>query len=540
MARRRGPAIGTFALVAAGLLVHLLAPAGDGGGDALALLAWGAKANEPLFAGELWRFVTPVFLHVSRWHLACNLLFLWLFGPLLEVLIGTGRFLALYVIAGACGVVVGFGFHDEQSVGSSGAVFGVLGGLLSFVLVNRGALRHLTTRHVIAFGASVGAFLLVGLTQPRIDNFAHAGGLAGGLLAGLVLAPRLPGLSPRPLLRICGGAALATLVALCLARGWAWMQVLEEGKLAHARGDIDGARSAFRTALGMRSRPLPALMALARIEVRQGNMSEADRLITRAVGLDPENADLRDHVADLLRELGRPADELAAREKARALAPDEWAYAGRLGRAYLEAGEARKAATALGFAFEKAGDDEPELEYHLGDALRRTGQIARGNRHLAQYEARLRDGLRRRFTPTGANNLAWFLLEEGRSLDEARRLAVQAVGAQPANPYFLGTLGCIQYRMGRLQDGLMHLERALSHHDSRAAAATDLCFAAMATAQLRQPAAARKYLELAAAAAPANRYLALARREVEAAPPPRRASAPVRDSAGPAGPAGPP
>jgi hypothetical protein len=73
------------------------------------------KSNEQMWRGELWRFITPIFVHIEPVHFLVNGILLFFFAPLLEQLIGTARLLVLYMLAGICGVIAGYCFHDQFS-----------------------------------------------------------------------------------------------------------------------------------------------------------------------------------------------------------------------------------------------------------------------------------------------------------------------------------------------------------------------------------------------------------------------------------------
>ena len=68
--------------------------------------------------------------------------------------------------------------------GASGAIFGVVGGLVYAVGVNRGRLEDLTSRQL---GVMILLTLYHGFTSMNIDNAAHIGGLAAGILLGILL-----------------------------------------------------------------------------------------------------------------------------------------------------------------------------------------------------------------------------------------------------------------------------------------------------------------------------------------------------------------
>ena len=132
--------------------------------------------------GEWWRLVTAAFLHYGPLHLFMNMLALYWFGTALEMRIGAGRFLLLYVVSGLAGSA-GALLLDPfvPTVGASGAIFGILGaGLI------------LERQRDYVFGGSALAVIIVNLaftfSVGNISIGAHIGGLIGGALATLGLS----------------------------------------------------------------------------------------------------------------------------------------------------------------------------------------------------------------------------------------------------------------------------------------------------------------------------------------------------------------
>lgn len=181
----------TYTLLAIAVLVYLLQMATANflvGTDLPAL--WGMKVNELIVAGQFWRLITPVFLHGSILHIAFNMYALLIFGPGLERYYGRGRFLALFFISGFAGNVFSFLFSSAPSLGSSTAIFGLLGAEGVFLYQNRklfgkGAQRALINLITIAM-----INLFIGLS-PGIDNWGHIGGLVGGTLFAWFAGPLL-------------------------------------------------------------------------------------------------------------------------------------------------------------------------------------------------------------------------------------------------------------------------------------------------------------------------------------------------------------
>ena len=154
------------------------------------LVDWGSNVGRYTRGGQWWRLVSSMFLHGSVWHLGFNMLALWQVGRLAERIFGSTRFVALYFVAGVAGSLASVLWNPNvNSVGASGAIFGILGGLLAFLgRANTGVPPTVVTE----LRASLLPFLLfslwMGFVYPHTDNAAHIGGLVGGWLAGHLLA----------------------------------------------------------------------------------------------------------------------------------------------------------------------------------------------------------------------------------------------------------------------------------------------------------------------------------------------------------------
>ncbi len=144
--------------------------------------------------GEWWRLVTPVLLHDPQniLHILFNMYALYLFGPLVEQLYGSARFLLIYVLTAATASTLSFLIgSDRYVVGASGAIFGLLGMLLAVSFVHKPVLDRRGQAMVsqIGFIIIVNLFIGFGLMGGYVDNWAHIGGMLGGLWLGLVLPP---------------------------------------------------------------------------------------------------------------------------------------------------------------------------------------------------------------------------------------------------------------------------------------------------------------------------------------------------------------
>lgn len=176
---------GTWILPVLGvvLIVALHAVAGDWWRDA-------RFSTRSVLEGEVWRLLTSVFLHRDNVHLASNSGAMIVLGWALAGRIGNGRAALAFVLTGALGSAICLLRHAGHShVGASGAIFGLLGMLVSLRIddLRQGAV--LMRREVLRLGGFVALALLSGV-GPRTDWLAHAGGFAGGLLVQSLIRRR--------------------------------------------------------------------------------------------------------------------------------------------------------------------------------------------------------------------------------------------------------------------------------------------------------------------------------------------------------------
>ncbi len=166
--------------------------------DSLFMVAHGAMFLPEILRGQYWRLLTAVFMHFGIGHIINNMLVLYVMGDHLERALGSMRYLLFYLICGVGANVVSMWFEMvtarvSVSAGASGAVFGVIGGLLYVVLRNRGKLEDLSTRQMAVM---ILLSLYFGFTSSGVNNVAHVAGLVIGFLTGAVLY-RVPRTGPR-------------------------------------------------------------------------------------------------------------------------------------------------------------------------------------------------------------------------------------------------------------------------------------------------------------------------------------------------------
>ncbi|XP_019195332.1 PREDICTED: RHOMBOID-like protein 2 [Ipomoea nil] len=136
-----------------------------------------------------WRLISCIWLHAGLIHLIVNMLSLVIIGIRLEQQCGFVRIGIVYFFSGFGGSVLSSLFIQRSvSVGASGALFGLLGAMLSELLTNWSIYTNkvaalLTLLVIVVLNLAVGIL-------PHVDNFAHIGGFLTGFLLGFVLLPR--------------------------------------------------------------------------------------------------------------------------------------------------------------------------------------------------------------------------------------------------------------------------------------------------------------------------------------------------------------
>ncbi|MEC8651164.1 MAG: rhomboid family intramembrane serine protease [Planctomycetota bacterium] len=204
--------------------------------DSEKLAAYGWMTALAVSEGEWWRLFTSSFLHGGLLHLAMNSFALMQLGPVVERSLGSARFFALYAIAQLASNLAVCLVYDPRMpvVGGSGAIFGILGGILGLQMrQGRNALSFLEFEGPRRMILILAAYLVLGAFIPFVSNTSHVGGLVGGTLATFVLL--VPPRGPRQSLRAGRAAVPALFVGLtfyALAPVTRWDWLWERGRAA--------------------------------------------------------------------------------------------------------------------------------------------------------------------------------------------------------------------------------------------------------------------------------------------------------------------
>jgi len=156
------------------------------------ITASGAKRSDMILEGrQLYRLLTPIFLHGGIGHLMANSYSLKSMGANVERAFGQPRLLATYLVSGIMGNVVSAVQSPNPAVGASGAIFGLVGAYYTFLSRNAEVFGRMGEMQKSALIETIGFNLLLGMTNPMIDNWGHAGGFVGGVGMAYLIGPKL-------------------------------------------------------------------------------------------------------------------------------------------------------------------------------------------------------------------------------------------------------------------------------------------------------------------------------------------------------------
>ena len=159
---------------------------GNGSTYIKTLIDFGGNAVSYTKRGDYYRLFTSIFLHAGVLHLLCNLYSLYVIGPQAESFYGKIKYLIIFIFSGISGSLLSTALSGNNAVGvgASGAIFGLLGAILYFGYHYRVYLGNVLKSQIIPL---IILNLFIGFSFSGIDNFAHIGGLIGGVFASMVV-----------------------------------------------------------------------------------------------------------------------------------------------------------------------------------------------------------------------------------------------------------------------------------------------------------------------------------------------------------------
>lgn len=182
------PSLATKLLIGLNVATFVFQMSRGATNDAVEFVQLGALYSPLLAEGEWWRIFTAQFLHWGALHLTFNMLGLWILGRTVEAMLGFWRYIGLYLLSGAGGMLIAWGVaqlapdpHPIILLGASASVLGLVGTQAAISLL---AYRY--TGSIVA-KAQLNAMTQIVLLQavfdmmvPEVSSTAHVGGAAVG------------------------------------------------------------------------------------------------------------------------------------------------------------------------------------------------------------------------------------------------------------------------------------------------------------------------------------------------------------------------
>jgi len=221
------------------VVMLLLSGGGIGTGSLLSALSpspnvlflFGESGAVPVFAaGRWWTVLSAGWLHAGLLHIGMNMYWVYMMGPGISELLGPSRTVIIYTVGGITGFLlssVAGAFlggipipllHGASfTVGASAPVFGLIGALYHYGRTGSSLIKQQALSIVVQAA-------LFGLLMPGIDNYAHAGGFAGGYLTSAFLNPMSRERGDHVLIAIGCLAASAISIAYSIVHGLSFIR----------------------------------------------------------------------------------------------------------------------------------------------------------------------------------------------------------------------------------------------------------------------------------------------------------------------------
>ena len=187
------------------------------------LFLFGASGAFPVFEfGRWWTVLSAGWLHGGLMHIFFNMMAMRHLAPSTADLYGPGRMVIIYTVAGIAGFALSsfdgafipqllFLRGGQVTVGASSSIAGLIGAILAYGhRSGSGQARSYAMSYVVML-------VIMGFLFPGLDNYAHAGGFAGGYLMARLLDPlRAERIDHLAIAVVCLGASLLSVLASVL------------------------------------------------------------------------------------------------------------------------------------------------------------------------------------------------------------------------------------------------------------------------------------------------------------------------------------
>jgi membrane associated rhomboid family serine protease len=302
-------------------------------------IRWGADFGPLTLNGQWWRLFTSLFVHFGFFHIALNMWCLRNLAVALEPMMGRLAFSITYLFSGLAASAVSTAWNPwRASAGASGAIFGIAGAFVSYLVLKKATIPATLVRQNLR---SLAVFILlnlsIGAASGHIDNSAHLGGLAAGLVIGAVI-PRIRrnavyvggpdiGMATAPMGEANGGDSrrmkLIWIAVGCVIVLFVGLQQVHARHLSSAQ---------YGNAVSLAA---------------SGRMDEAIAQMQTLVQMQPNNVLAQALLGDWLLEQNDPGEAVPPLEHALQLEPGATAIEHNLAVAYLGAGQPRLAMTEI-------------------------------------------------------------------------------------------------------------------------------------------------------------------------------------------------
>ncbi|MCK9273618.1 MAG: rhomboid family intramembrane serine protease [Syntrophales bacterium] len=148
------------------------------------LLLFGATGTIPIDQfGWWWTLVSASYLHGGILHIFFNMMALYQLGPFVRNEFGSHRFFTIYTLTGIAGFFISYLAGISFTIGASASICGLIGATLFYGKSRGGSFGRAIYRQVLGWVVVLAVF---GFIVPGINNWAHGGGIAAGIITGFL------------------------------------------------------------------------------------------------------------------------------------------------------------------------------------------------------------------------------------------------------------------------------------------------------------------------------------------------------------------
>lgn len=175
----------TFLFLSIMILYFIFITLNGGSKNVYSLIKYGAFYPPFILQyGEYYRFISSIFVHIGISHIFFNGYSLYIFGPQIERLLGSGKFLLFFLLTGISGNILTYIFNFISiSAGASGSLFGIFGAFLYLVHRHPRMIVPQARKSILSL---LGINLALTILVPSISITAHLGGLVTGYLLSYI------------------------------------------------------------------------------------------------------------------------------------------------------------------------------------------------------------------------------------------------------------------------------------------------------------------------------------------------------------------